>query len=425
MTASRRRVSIAGQVSGSIWAQSTSAAAALLPAGFYYKTFKWPNWHLYEPTIRRMAGLGRASGEPDPDRYEEVSTHADVLVVGGGLAGLSAAVSAAEAGADTLLLAGSDQLGGALAWRSDPEIAALILRAGRCGLRQMTRTMAFGIYDHNLVCARESLPRDTVPDTGGLLRERLWKIRARAVIAACGAVERPMIFPNNDLPGVMLAGAADKYAHAFGVACGERVVIAANSDFAYQTAVSLRAAGINVIALVDRRPRADIDADSAHLRVIASAGIAKVGGRTVKNCTVISTDTVGSRPERLECDLILSAGGHVPSVHLHSQAGGKLRWMEQPAMFVPDGAAPGVWSAGACAGIFARDAAVESRGGTRQRPGSRRATAAGLAGRRGKVARRQSSSGNGRQAVRRSAKRCLPSGTSALRHKRIIARSSI
>src|SRR5450432_4300040 len=115
-----------------------SSVAALLPAGFYYKTFKWPHWHLYEPTIRRMAGLGRASGDRDPDRYEEASTQADVLVVGGGVAGLSAAVSAAEAGADTLLLASSAVLGGSLAWRSDPEVAQLILRAGRCGLRQMT-----------------------------------------------------------------------------------------------------------------------------------------------------------------------------------------------------------------------------------------------------------------------------------------------
>jgi sarcosine oxidase subunit alpha len=165
-----------------------------------------------------------------------------------------------------------------------------------------------------------------------------------------------MIFPNNDRPGVMLAGAADKYAHAFGVACGQRVVIAANSDSAYRVAASLRAAGVNVVALVDRRPHADIDAEAPHVRTLVSAGIAKVGGtRAVRSCTVISTDTDGARPERLECDLILSAGGHAPAVHLHSQAGGKLRWLEEPAMFVPDGAAPGLWSVGACAGMFTRD----------------------------------------------------------------------
>jgi sarcosine oxidase subunit alpha len=331
--------------------------SALLPAGFYYKTFKWPNWHVFEPTIRRMAGLGRASGERDPDRYEEVAARADVLVVGGGLAGLSAAVSAAEAGADTLLLASAPTLGGALAWRDDRDVADLIDRAERCGVRRMTRTLAFGIYDHNLVCARETLlPAGMRTAPGGELRERLWKIRARAVIAAAGAFERPMIFPNNDRPGVMLAGAADKYAGAFGVACGQRVVIAANSDSAYQVAASLRSAGVNVVALVDRRPHADTGAEAAHVRTFMSAGIAEVrGARAVSGCTVISTDTEGARPERLECDVLLSAGGHAPAVHLHSQAGGKLRWLEESAMFVPDGAAPGVWSAGACAGIFHKD----------------------------------------------------------------------
>jgi sarcosine oxidase subunit alpha len=337
-----------------------NAMAALLPAGFYYKTFKWPNWHLFEPTIRRMAGLGRASGEPDPDRYEEAASRADVLVVGGGLAGLSAAVSAAEAGADTLLLSSGPAFGGALGWRGDPQIAELIVRAERCGVRQMTRTLAFGIYDHNLVCAREALPAPAARSmTGGALRERLWKIRARSVIAAAGALERPMLFPNNDRPGVMLAGAADKYAHAFGVACGQRVVIAANSDSAYGVAASLRAAGMNVVALVDRRPQADIGTDALHVRTLVSAGIVKVGGtQAVRNCTVISTDTDGARPERLDCDLILSAGGHAPAVHLHSQAGGKLRWVDESAMFVPDGPAPGVWSVGACAGLFDRDTVV-------------------------------------------------------------------
>ena len=331
--------------------------SSLLPAGFYYKTFKWPNWHVFEPTIRRMAGLGRASGERDPDRYEEVAAQADVLVVGGGLAALSAAVSAAEAGADTLLLASSAKLGGALAWRADRQIAELIVRAQRCGVRSMTQTLAFGIYDHNLVCARETL--QPAAAHAGVLRERLWKIRARAVIAAAGAFERPMIFPNNDRPGVMLAGAADKYAHAFGVACGERVVIAANSDSAYEVAASLRSAGVNVVAVIDRRPRADTGAEAAHVRSFVSAGIAAVGGaRAVRHCTVISTETEGARPERLECDAILSAGGHAPAVHLHSQAGGKLLWLEASAMFVPDGAAPGVWSAGACAGIFHRDTAL-------------------------------------------------------------------
>ncbi|HEY3658445.1 MAG TPA: 2Fe-2S iron-sulfur cluster-binding protein [Steroidobacteraceae bacterium] len=356
----------------------TGVFSALLPAGFYYKTFKWPSWHLFEPTIRRMAGLGHASGEPDPDRYEEVAAAADVVVVGGGISGLSAALSAAEAGADTLLLTSANALGGALGWGVDAGIAQLITAAKRAGVRMLTRTLAFGVYDHGLLCARETLSREALPAKssprlgGGLLRERLWKIRAGRIISAAGAFERPMIFPNNDRPGVMLAGAAEKYAHAFGVACGERVVIVTNSDSAYRVADSLRGAGVNVVALVDRRSPADIGADAAtgatgasrahgaSVRVLRGAGIAKVSGTiSVRGLTIISAEAVGARPETIECDSILSAGGHAPAVHLHSQAGGKLRWLEDSAMFVPDGSPPcGLVSVGACAGIFDRDAAL-------------------------------------------------------------------
>lgn len=345
--------------------------SALLPAGFYYKTFKWPDWHLFEPWIRRMAGLGRASGEPDPDRYEEVAATADVLVVGGGLSGLSAALSAARAGADTVLVSAGSTLGGSLGWRGDAQILKMIADTRQAGIRILTRTMAFGVYDHGLVCARELVPQagavrqDTLGRvTGGVLRERLWKIRARHIVAAAGAFERPMLFPDNDRPGVMLAGAAEKYAYAYGVACGERIVIAANSDSAYRVADSLSAAGVNVVALVDRRSPADIGigigAGSTAFRILRGAGIAKVSGSTaVRACTIISADASGARPDTLDCDVILSAGGHAPAVHLHSQAGGKLRWLQDSAMFVPDGSATnGLMSVGACAGIFHRDAAL-------------------------------------------------------------------
>ena len=140
----------------------------------------------------------------------------------------------------------------------------MIDEARRAGVRIMTRTMAFGVYDDGLICACESPPgggrlRDPTP-RGGVLRARLWKIRARHIVAAAGAFERPMLFPDNDRPGVMLAGAADKYAQAYGVACGARAVIAANSDSAYRVAISLEAAGVQVVAIVDRRPPADAGA---------------------------------------------------------------------------------------------------------------------------------------------------------------------
>lgn len=330
--------------------------SAVLPAGFYYKTFKWPDWHLFEPTIRRMAGLGRASGLPDPDRYEEISASADVLVVGGGVAGLSAALAAAQAGADTLLIAAGTQLGGAAGWREDAESAALLARVKQAGIRVLSNTLAFGVYDHNLLCAAQRLPGHLNTSPGGNLRERLWKIRARSIVAACGAFERPMVFPNNDRPGVMLAGAVDKYAAAFGVACGRRAVIAANSDSAYPIAAALKAVGIEIAAIVDIRARKDISASSGDIRALSDARIIAVeGGRSVQGCRIASAT---QSTERLDCDLILNAGGFSPAVHLHSQAGGRLRWLDDGAMFVPDGAAPGLFSVGACAGVFGRDAAI-------------------------------------------------------------------
>jgi sarcosine oxidase, subunit alpha len=340
----------------------TGAFAALLPAGFYYKTFKWPNWRWFEPAIRRMAGLGRAPTEADADHYEEIAAETEVLVVGAGIAGLSAALAAARAGARTMLLAGNAQLGGALSWRADPEVAALAQSARDLGVHVHTRTLAFGVYDHNLVCACESLSAEGRADLPAcVLRERLWKIRAKSIIAAAGAFERPLVFPDNDRPGVMLASAALKYAGAFGVACGQRVVIAANSDFAYAAAKVLSAAGLEIVAIIDRRTAAEA-ADGAAFRVMRGATLTAVAGaRSVRGCTVSQLTAAGVAPgrgERLACDLILNAGGFAPAVHLHSQAGGRLRWLDDGAMFVPEAATPGLVSVGACAGVFARDAAV-------------------------------------------------------------------
>ncbi|HEY0768106.1 MAG TPA: 2Fe-2S iron-sulfur cluster-binding protein [Steroidobacteraceae bacterium] len=336
----------------------TGAFAALLPAGFYYKTFKWPNWHLFEPAIRRMAGLGRAPKQADADHYEEMSAQTEVLVVGGGLAGLAAAVAAARSGARTMLLAGGAHLGGALAWRADPEVAALSSAARQLGVQVRLHTLAFGIYDHNLVCACESLSSEGAADLPAcVLRERLWKIRARTVIAATGAFEQPLLFPDNDRPGVMLAGAAHEYAQAYGVACGARAVVAANSDGAYEVAAALKDAGVEIVAIVDRREAGAANERHQGLRVISAAALTAVHGtRSVRGCTVAQLED--GRRERLNCDLILNSGGYAPAVHLHSQAGGKLRCLGESAMFVPDGVAPGLVSVGACAGVFARAAAV-------------------------------------------------------------------
>jgi sarcosine oxidase subunit alpha len=338
--------------------------AAALPAGFYYKTFKWPNWHWFEPAIRRLSGLGRAPREVDPDRYEEIAVNTDVLVVGGGIAGLAAAIAAASAGAQTILLSSAPLLGGELGSRSDPQVLALIDKAQHLGIRTLTRTMAFGIYDHNLVCARQLLegPLPSSIPAAGALRERLWKIRARAVVAATGAFERPMVFPDNDRPGVMLAGAAEKYARAYGVACGRRVVIAANCDRAYVIASTLRDLGMEVLGIADCRPETAVQTviqGCDGMTIAHQATITSVSGKqAVRGCTVASINSARRSVARFDCDLILSAGGYAPAVHLHSQAGGKLRWIDEAAMFIPDGTARGVASVGACAGIFSREQAL-------------------------------------------------------------------
>jgi len=334
------------------------AFGALLPAGFYYKTFKWPSWHWFEPAIRRMAGMGRAPLEPDADTYEEAAASADVLIVGGGIAGLTAALAAARAGAATMLLSGSPRLGGGLAWRDNPEVRELASAAAAAGVRILTRTIAFGIYDHNLVCACVTLRPDYAADAARQrLRERLWKIRARAVIAATGAFERPLVFPDNDRPGVMLAGAAEKYARAFGVACGRRAVIAAASDNAYAIAAGLRSAGVEIAALIDARDASPVSEAARDFQVVTAAQVTSVAGaHGVRGCRIAPGS--GRRGFSVECDLLLNSGGYAPAVHLHSQAGGKLRWLAEGAMFVPDGGAPGVASVGACAGAFARAAAV-------------------------------------------------------------------
>jgi sarcosine oxidase subunit alpha len=338
----------------------TGLFSSLVPAGFYYKTFKWPNWHFFEPSIRRMAGLGRVERTSDRDRYDEVNLSVDVAVIGAGCSGLAAAISAAEAGARVLLISSAPMLGGTLAWADAQVIAPLASKVRDSRVQVLTRTTAFGLYDHNLVCAREFLAS---PATGAV-RERLWKIRAGTVIAATGAFERPVVFPDNDRPGVMLAGAADKYAQAYGVACGRRAVIAANCDRAYAVAQSLAARGIEIEAIVDRRKESDVDAGArsgaAAKYVLFDSVIRSVrGARGVQGCTAGPADSSSKRALRMDCDLILSAGGLTPAVHLHSQAGGKLEWLQQSAMFVPVGPNAGVASVGACAGIFEREAAME------------------------------------------------------------------
>jgi sarcosine oxidase subunit alpha len=231
------------------------ALSRFFPAGFYYKTFMWPRgaWKaLYEPVIRRAAGLGRAPTQPDPDRYAQRYAHCDLLVVGAGPAGIAAALTAANAGARVILCDEQAELGGSLL--SDPATAidgkksyawldaALARLNSRANVTLLPRTTAFGYFPHNMLGLNQRLTDhlDTLP--AHLPRERLWQVRARNVLLATGAIERPLVFPGNDKPGVMLAGAAHTYLHRYGVKVGSKAVIVTCNDDAYQRPLICRPA---------------------------------------------------------------------------------------------------------------------------------------------------------------------------------------
>jgi sarcosine oxidase, subunit alpha len=332
-------------------------AARLLPAGFYYKTFIHPRpfWkHVFEPIIRQSAGLGRAPTEGDADRYEQAYAFCDVLVVGGGVAGLLAAKSAADTGQRVILLEQAPTLGGRTPV-DEVEIAGqpapAWLDAIEADLRAMdnvtirTRTTGAGVYDHGYVLADERVADHTPGD--GRPRHRLWRIRAGRIVTATGTIERPLSFAGNDIPGVMLAGAVRDYAVNHAVSPGDRTVVVTNNDSAYLTALTLKAAGLEVPAILDARDTATGDlpeaARAAGIRVLTGRGIAKVkGGKRVSSVSICAQAGEGAVLEDIPCDAVAMSGGWSPVVHLFSHCGGKLLWDDAISAFIPDPARPPV-----------------------------------------------------------------------------------
>jgi sarcosine oxidase, subunit alpha len=341
-------------------------ASPMFSAGFYYKTFMWPKaaWkHVYEPVIRNAAGLGHAPTEADPDHYASRYAHCDVLVIGGGVAGLSAALAAAESGAQVIVCDEKPSFGGALSFEVEARLdgtdgydwaqQAAAKLAGMDNVRVLTRTTAFGYYAQNFVGLVERVTEHLAAPSANMPRERLWQVRAGRVIIAAGAIERHMVFANNDRPGIMLASAARTYLNHHGVAVGQKVGVYTANDSAYAAAIDLKKAGAAIPVIVDVRDNPDSglveEAKALGIRVLTGHAVTGAGGK-LRVASMMVEPNSGGKTEIIPVDALIMSAGWTPSVHMFSQSRGKVAWDADSERFLPGTYAQDCVSVGACNG---------------------------------------------------------------------------
>ncbi len=338
--------------------------APFLSAGFYYKTFMWPKsfWEkVYEPAIRASAGLGRLSGDADPDSYDKGFLHCDLLIIGAGPAGLAAALAAGRSGARVILADEDFVMGGRLNaethevnGRSGADWAAEAVRelASMDRVRLLLRTAVIGAWDHGVYSALERRT-DHLPESKVKPRQVLWRIYSKRAILTAGATERPIAFGGNDRPGVMLAGAVRAYANRFAVGAGRRVGVFTNNDDGWRTAADLAAKGVDVAAVIDVRDR-EPPAEMPGPRLLMGGTVTATWGRRGLKGVELASG------ERIALDCLAVSGGWNPNVHLTCHHGGRPFWRPEIAAFVPGGSLPrGMTVAGAANGNFTTAGALD------------------------------------------------------------------
>ena len=355
-----------------------------IPAGFYYKTFMWPKsfWkNIYEPLIRKSAGLGKSPTLPDPDLYDHRHIHCDVLVIGGGISGIIAAKIAAKSGSNTILIDDKNTLGGSTIFQNNEnfkindEISKDWLFQEIEELKKLknltikTRTSVAAYHSYNYLLAKENLTDHLSKNNKtSNLRQRLWKIRSNKVIIATGAIERPLVFNNNDRPGIILASSVNKYLNFYGVICGEDNFVFTNNDSAYETALSLFEKGIK-IKIIDIRKKTN----SKIVKRVEKLGIVIYWNSTVTNTfgyrklnsiEIMNLSEDGSKvlgkKIKAKCDCLAISGGWTPMVHMHTQSGGKLNFRESDQVFLPKELGSEHISVGSCNGDFELDDIIKN-----------------------------------------------------------------